>query len=227
MASATHILIRQTDDYSPLNITDTRLNTRSTAGPKMQTLQVLSLTLLTILAAKAQTVRPGKCPQPPVQANFDAAKYLGKWYEIQKLPAIFQKGQCCSATYSLKSPGVVGVENRELLADQTVSSIIGYAKAKDPSEPAKLEVSFFEDSSPGPYWVLSTDYEGHSVVYSCTDVPNDFHVDFAWILSREPTVSEEKLKELRNVFTSNGINIDVMTVTNQSQELCSNMADWA
>lgn len=43
-------------------------------GPKMQTLQVLSLTLLSILAANAQTLRPGKCPQPPVQANFDAAR---------------------------------------------------------------------------------------------------------------------------------------------------------
>ncbi|XP_010892932.2 apolipoprotein Da, duplicate 2 [Esox lucius] len=193
----------------------------------MQTLQVLSLTLLSILAGKAQTLRPGKCPQPPVQANFDAARYLGKWYEIQKLPAVFQKGQCSTATYSLKSPGLVGVLNRELLADNTVSSITGHAKAKNLSEPAKLEVTFFEDSPPSPYWVLSTDYEGHSVVYSCTDVLAASHVDFAWILSREPALSEEKLTELYSVFTSNGINIDVMTVTNQSRELCSNMPDWA
>uniref|UniRef100_A0A8C7G1Y5 Apolipoprotein D n=1 Tax=Oncorhynchus kisutch TaxID=8019 RepID=A0A8C7G1Y5_ONCKI len=149
----------------------------------MQALQVLSLTLLSVLAANAQTFRPGKCPQPPVQANFDTARYLGKWYEIQKLPAIFQKGECSTATYSLKSPGVVGVLNRE--SNNTVNAITGYAKVKDPSEPAKLEVTFFEDSSPGPYWVLSTDYEGHSVVYSCTEFLGAFHVDFAWILSRE------------------------------------------
>ncbi|XP_021466934.2 apolipoprotein D-like isoform X1 [Oncorhynchus mykiss] len=191
--------------------------------PKMQALQVLSLTLLSVLAANAQTFRPGKCPQPPVQANFDTARYLGKWYEIQKLPAIFQKGECSTATYSLKSPGVVGVLNRELLSNNTVNAITGYAKVKDPSEPAKLEVTFFEDSSPGPYWVLSTDYEGHSVVYSCTEFLGAFHVDFAWILSREPTLSKEKLGELYDVFTSNGINIDVMTVTDQSKELCVDM----
>ncbi|XP_070976343.1 apolipoprotein D-like isoform X1 [Oncorhynchus clarkii lewisi] len=196
-------------------------------GPKMQTLQVLSLTLLSILAANAQTLRPGKCPQPPVQANFDAARYLGKWYEIKKLPAVFQKGECTTATYSLESPGIVGVLNRELLADNTVSAITGYAKAKDPSEPAKLEVTFFEDSPPGNYWVLSTDYEGHSVVYGCTDILGTFHADFAWILSRESTLSEEKLEELYHVFTSNGIDIDVMTVTNQSPELCADMPLWA
>lgn len=42
-------------------------------------------------------------------------QYLGKWYDIQRLPHSFQKGECCTATYSLLSPGVVGVLNKELL----------------------------------------------------------------------------------------------------------------
>lgn len=42
-------------------------------------------------------------------------QYIGKWYEIQKLPTAFQRGECGTATYSLKSPGVIGVLNRELL----------------------------------------------------------------------------------------------------------------
>lgn len=42
-------------------------------------------------------------------------QYVGKWYEIQKLPTAFQKGQCGTATYSLKGPGVIGVLNSELL----------------------------------------------------------------------------------------------------------------
>ncbi|XP_024289980.1 apolipoprotein D-like [Oncorhynchus tshawytscha] len=102
----------------------------------MQALQVLSLTLLSVLAANAQTFRPGKCPQPPVQANFDTARYLGKWYEIQKLPAIFQKGECSTATYSLKSPGVVGVLNRELL--YLVDPPASVASLMRDEEPAQL-----------------------------------------------------------------------------------------
>lgn len=42
-------------------------------------------------------------------------QYIGKWYEIEKLPTTFQKGQCGTATYTAKSPGVIGVLNRELL----------------------------------------------------------------------------------------------------------------
>lgn len=42
-------------------------------------------------------------------------QYIGKWYEIMKLPTAFQKGQCGTATYSSKGPGVIGVFNSELL----------------------------------------------------------------------------------------------------------------
>lgn len=42
-------------------------------------------------------------------------QYIGKWYEIQKLPTTFQKGECGTATYSLKGPGYIGVLNSELL----------------------------------------------------------------------------------------------------------------
>ncbi|KAL0966821.1 hypothetical protein UPYG_G00300570 [Umbra pygmaea] len=192
----------------------------------MQALQVLSLTLLSVLAANAQNIRPGKCPQPPVQADFDVDKYLGKWYGIKKIPNSFQKGECSTATYSQKSPGVVGVLNRELRAENIASSTTGYAKPKDSSEPAKLEVTFSEGSPPSPYWVLSSDYEGHSLVYSCTEI-DAYIKEFAWIMSRKNTLSEEKLEELQDVLTSNGINIDGMTLTKQNQELCAVMPEWA
>ncbi|KAJ0058865.1 hypothetical protein NL108_001094, partial [Boleophthalmus pectinirostris] len=70
--------------------------------------------------------------------------YLGTWFDIKKLPMTFQKGECSTATYTLQSPGVVGVFNKELLADGTINTITGTATALDPSEPAKLSVSFFE-----------------------------------------------------------------------------------
>lgn len=37
----------------------------------MQALQVLSLTLLSVLVANAQVLHPGRCPVPPVKENFD------------------------------------------------------------------------------------------------------------------------------------------------------------
>ncbi|XP_067109621.1 apolipoprotein Da, duplicate 2 [Osmerus mordax] len=187
----------------------------------MQALQVLSLTLLSVLAASAQTFVSGKCPNPPVQANFDTARYLGRWYEIQKLPAVFQKGECSQATYSLQSPGVVAVLNEELLDDGTINAISGTAMAMDPAEPAKLGVSFFEGSPPSPYWVLSTDYDSYTLVYACTDFLGLLHVDFSWIMSRERTLSADTVEELRSILRSHGIPADKLRVTDQS--ICSSM----
>ncbi|XP_049888899.1 apolipoprotein D-like isoform X1 [Epinephelus moara] len=191
-------------------------------GEKMNAIQVISLTLLSVLAANAQVIMPGRCPKPAVQENFDAARYLGKWYDIQRLPHTFQKGECCTANYSLKSPGVVGVLNKELLADGTINSISGSAMAKDPSEPAKLSVSFFAFSPPAPYWVLSTDYDNYSLVYSCTDL-GVVHVEFAWIMSRQPTLPEETMEELHSTLSSIGVRVDKLVTTNQDADYCSAM----
>uniref|UniRef100_A0A3B3I0H6 Apolipoprotein D n=1 Tax=Oryzias latipes TaxID=8090 RepID=A0A3B3I0H6_ORYLA len=110
----------------------------------MRAAHVISMTLLLAFAANAQVFKAGKCPTPAVQANFDASKYLGRWFEIQRLPTSFQVGQCSTAFYTPKAPGVIEVLNSERLDDGTVNSIVGSAKVKDPAEPAKLEVSFYE-----------------------------------------------------------------------------------
>uniref|UniRef100_A0A3Q1JNI9 Apolipoprotein D n=2 Tax=Anabas testudineus TaxID=64144 RepID=A0A3Q1JNI9_ANATE len=189
---------------------------------KMDASQVTFLALLFVLTANAQVIKPGRCPVPAVQEKFDAAQYLGTWYEIQKLPNTFQRGECSTATYSLNSPGVVGVLNRELLSNRTVSAITGTAVSKDPTEPAKLLVSFFENSPPSPYWVLSTDYDNFSLVYSCTDL-GVLHMEFAWILSRKPSLSEETLEDLCSTLSSIGVSLDKLQTTNQDADYCSAM----
>nr|XP_040028339.1 apolipoprotein D-like [Gasterosteus aculeatus aculeatus]XP_040028340.1 apolipoprotein D-like [Gasterosteus aculeatus aculeatus] len=188
----------------------------------MKAMQVIFLTLLVVLVTSAQVLKSGKCPKPAVQANFDASKYLGKWYEIKKLPNRFQLGECSTALYNLKSPGVIEVLNSELLGDGTISSVVGTATVKDPSDPAKLEVTFFQGTPPGPYWVLSTDYESHSLVYGCTDY-GLFHLEYSWILSREPTLPEETLEELDGILSSIGVDVNKLDPTNQNEAFCSAM----
>ncbi|XP_054608703.1 apolipoprotein Da, duplicate 2 [Dunckerocampus dactyliophorus] len=73
----------------------------------MAAMQLISLMLLSVLAADAQVAMPGRCPKPAVHEDFDTARYLGKWDEMQRLPQSVQRGQCSTATYSLRSPGVV------------------------------------------------------------------------------------------------------------------------
>lgn len=40
----------------------------------MNAYQVISLALLSVLAAEAQVIKPGRCPRPAVQQEFDAAR---------------------------------------------------------------------------------------------------------------------------------------------------------
>lgn len=48
----------------------------------MNAIQVISLTLLSVLAANAQVIMPGRCPKPAVQENFDAARVKTKTFTI-------------------------------------------------------------------------------------------------------------------------------------------------
>ncbi|XP_028831420.1 apolipoprotein Da, duplicate 2 [Denticeps clupeoides] len=180
----------------------------------MQIPQLLCLAVLSTLGVSAQTIHPGKCPEPPVQQNFDVPRYMGRWHEIQKLPAFFQKGKCAQATYTL-GDGVVKVVNDELLSDGTISSIEGTAKPTDPSEPAKLEVTFFPGAPAGNYWVLKTDYDNYTLVYGCSNL-GGVYANYAWILSRSRTLPEETVAELRATLTSSGIIIDKLTDSEQT-----------
>ncbi|XP_061879796.1 apolipoprotein D-like [Entelurus aequoreus] len=187
----------------------------------MKALQVVFVTLLYSLTVSAQVLKPGKCPDNvAVQADFDVTKYVGKWYDIKRLPASFQNGECATALYTLRSPGVIGVLNSELLADGSIHTVNGSVWVTDPEEPAKMEVFFSEMAFPGNYWVLSTDYVGHAVVYSCQDL-GQVHELLAWILSRKPTLSKSKLERLHGLLTAADVNVDQMIVSNQDPVYCS------
>jgi apolipoprotein D and lipocalin family protein len=73
--------------------------------------------------------------------NFDVPRYLGRWFEIQSYPAIFQLGgSCTEANYGLNPNGTVSVVNKMTrLGRQT--SIEGHAVLVEEGK-GKLIVNF-------------------------------------------------------------------------------------
>lgn len=67
-----------------------------------------------------------------------------------------------------------------------------------------------------PYWVLSTDYQSYSLVYSCFDYFGLFHTDLAWILARSRMLAEDILSSLRKELAATGVDVNRLTVTNQT-----------
>ncbi|XP_006129897.1 apolipoprotein D [Pelodiscus sinensis] len=173
------------------------------------TVVLLSVLFGLLRTSEGQTFRLGRCPEAPVQENFDVSKYVGKWYEIEKLPASFEKGICIQTNYALMDNGKIKVQNQELRSDGTIHQIAGEATQAD-DEPAKLKVRFSQFMPSAPYWVLSTDYGNYSVVYSCTNFISFFHVEYAWILSRTRQLQPETVERLKGLLRSYNINTETM-----------------
>uniref|UniRef100_A0A2K6DIM8 Lipocalin/cytosolic fatty-acid binding domain-containing protein n=1 Tax=Macaca nemestrina TaxID=9545 RepID=A0A2K6DIM8_MACNE len=159
---------------------------------------VMLLLLLSALAglfgaAEGQEFRLGKCTSPPVQENFDPNKVKG-W--MKKVPCTLDLGSCPDF---FQGSFCFWIDKQSQRPEGLVGGCLGHP-------------SFMPSA---PYWVLATDYENYALVYSCVSVINLFRVDYAWILARNRHLPSETVDFLKNILTSNNIDVKKMTVTDQ------------
>ncbi|KAM9337632.1 apolipoprotein Db isoform 1-T2 [Symphorus nematophorus] len=178
-------------------------------------MSAVPLLLLLLPLVSAQTYHWGPCPVPKVQPSFNLPQYLGRWYEIEKLPASFERGKCIEANYAIRRDGTIHVLNSQFYKNKTRTAV-GTAIVQDLKEPARLGVSFSYFTPYSPYWVLTTDYTSLSVVYSCTDILRLFHVDYAWILGRSRFLPAETVQYAKELLTSEGVDLFRMRPTDQT-----------
>jgi len=124
-------------------------------------------------------------------SGFDLNRYLGKWYEIARLPTWFERDLVnVTATYSLRSDGKVKVVNEGYKRTRSGKHKVAVGKAKFAKSPDKgyLKVSFF-----GPFYAdyiiveLDPEYQ-YAIVASSRK--------YLWILSREPKMDSTVLDKL-------------------------------
>ena len=132
---------------------------------------------------------------------------MGKWYQIEKVNAPFEPTlKCVTATYTAVNSTTFFVDNAGFRPESNEKSgIKGYAWISDLSKPNHLNLQF-PNIPAGSYQVLDTDYDGYTLIYSCSQiVPYLVKQELTWILSRTPTLSEQKRDELRQLLAKNGI----------------------
>ena len=135
-------------------------------------------------------------------------KYLGKWFEIARLPAKFQEGcSMTTATYTLSKDGSISVLN-ECQRDGKLKQSKGKAKVVDKTSNAKLKVTFFWPFY-GDYWIikLGADYD-----YAVVGTPNR---KYLWILSRTPKMDEKLFSEILEFSNSKGFDVKNLIKTAQ------------
>lgn len=129
----------------------------------------------------------------PVVETIDFGRYAGRWYEIARLPNLFQR-KCMGdviAEYTPRDDGRIGVYNRCRRENGAVDDVDGVAQPIDARGPnSRLEVSFLPawlrwiPFTRGDYWVieLGADYD-----YAVVGTPSR---GYLWILARAPRMDE-------------------------------------
>mmetsp|Transcript_27241 Transcript_27241/g.19645 ORF Transcript_27241/g.19645 Transcript_27241/m.19645 type:complete len:192 (-) Transcript_27241:91-666(-) len=135
-----------------------------------------------------------RCQKPDIVQDFDGEAYMGTWYQIQKTSDVYYIGdevECTTAFYSNfdAEEGTFDVYNS---CEQPGSDYRtgGKAKAECINDEGSCFVIFYGIKSWRPnYLVIDTDYDNYALVYSCNWL---FQKEILYILSRDPTPSEEE-----------------------------------
>lgn len=142
---------------------------------------------------------------PPLETvdSVDLDRYMGKWYEIARLPNSFQE-DCWNSTaeYEIIDSETVRVINRceEDSTGGPIDEVTGKAWVVEGSNNAKLKVSFFWPFK-GDYWILELDDEYRWVAVG---TPSR---EYLWILAREPEMEEEIYQSLLSKLSEKGFDV--------------------
>ncbi|MGQ2990905.1 MAG: lipocalin family protein [Brevundimonas sp.] len=151
-------------------------------------------------------------PQPA--RSVDLTRYAGRWYEIGRYEAGFQRGcEAVTATYALRDDGLVGVVNtcRQDGLNGELRTVEGRAKVVEGSGGAKLKVSFFGPFYLGDYWVLD-----HAEDYSWSIV-GEPSGRYLWLLSRAPRPSPQVRETIMNRASALGYDLSILRPTQQPE----------
>jgi apolipoprotein D and lipocalin family protein len=142
------------------------------------------------------TARPcGNRAVPEPAKPVDLTRYLGKWYEMARYEAGFEKDcEAATAEYALRPDGLVSVVNARIVPD---------------SGNAKLKVSFFGPFFVGNYWVMDhADDYGWTIVGEPTG-------KYLWILTRDPTPDQAEKDALVARVAALGYDTGMLRFTRQ------------
>lgn len=146
---------------------------------------------------------------PQTVANVDLARYMGKWYEIARIPNTFQKPclRAVTANYSLLANNHVRGTNTCLKAGGELFSLTVDGKIQDKTN-AKI---VFKITSSWLRWIpmLKADYWivdlADNYSYAAVATPDS---QYLWILARQPQLDDTVYQQLIKRLAKQGFTVD-------------------
>lgn len=149
---------------------------------------------------------------PPLEVvdKVDIDRYIGKWYEIARLPFSQQEGcSCTTAEYEIIDETTLRVINK-CVKEGELDDAKGKAFVVEGTNNAKLRVQFFWPFR-GDYWVIELDKENYQ--YAVVGTPSR---KYMWILSRTPKMDEQIYNSLLQKASAKGFDISKLIKTEQN-----------
>ncbi len=145
--------------------------------------------------------------------NFDAARYVGTWYEIARLDHSFERGlNNVTAQYSKRDDGGIKVINRGYNTQKSEwKEAEGKAYFVEKPDVGYLKVSFFGPAY-GAYIVFDLDQQNYR--HAMISGPD---TSYLWILSRTPTMDEATKKRLVDKAQSLGFDTSKLIYVQHDQ----------
>ena len=139
-------------------------------------------------------------------ADFDIAKYYGKWYEVGGIPGFFQN-KCArdvQTEYAADESGAIILRRRCTRADGGIEANEGRGRSLDANVPAVLKVTYVNQL--GIWWYPLG--RNQIVIAAGPDygwlVIGDPTLRFGRILARKPALSKDSLRTVAAALVAEG-----------------------
>ncbi len=147
----------------------------------------------------------------PAVTKFDAARYMGRWYEIARLPHWFESNVVdATAYYSLLPDGRFQVVNSGI-RDGERRSMTGYAKSLFGNDIGEFEVRFHWPVR-GLYKIIYVDPDYQAAIVTSGTM------DYVWILARSPMIPPQQLGKYLEMLKKWGFAVKLLQYP--SGEVC-------
>lgn len=161
----------------------------------------------------------GQCDDTiPVVANFNEENYSGLWHIISSYTADYQNGTCNDVEYSIND-GKKEIKITQVTDDQRLEVESGTIIQVGNSG-AKYVVNYNERPEM-EFWILDTDYDSYSLLYSCENIDRQHRRVWSWKLSRERTLTKEADDAINKAIDDiNVLNNRYYQTINNTEESC-------
>lgn len=164
-----------------------------------------------LMALVSVSASAGEPPALETVQKVDIARYVGRWYEIARLPNWFQKDCIESqAEYTALENGRIKVINSCRAKDGKEESVEGLARIEDPVSRAKLTVNFvpawlrWTGIGEGDYWIIDLSPQYEWVVVS------EPRRKYLWILARKPELEPAVFGSITQRLKERGFDLSAL-----------------